>query len=246
MAFCSFNYNSPALGKPTTAWILVPEGPGPFSVLYLLHGGGNDHTAWCRETSLERYAAQWPSLMIVMPDGGVDFSCDALQGPAYQSSFINDLIPCIDRVFHTRAEKAGRALGGLSMGGYGAIKLALQFPGMFASAHSHSGAFDFGHGWEAHEKETIRILGDAGEGGGPNDAYRLAAECQDPPVLWIDCGTEDYILDQSRSFHAHLEKLSLKHEYHEFPAGHGWDYWDAHIPKALAFHAKHMGLKPRG
>jgi putative tributyrin esterase len=245
MSFCELHYSSPALDESATCWAILPEGPGPFSVLYLLHGGGNDESSWCRLTSLERYAEQWPSLMIVMPDGGRGFYCDAVSGAAYQSAIISDLIPYIDRLFQTRPEKAGRAIGGLSMGGYGAIKLALQFPDLFVSAHSHSGAFDFGHGWEAREDYVVRILGDKAAGGGPNDVYRLAVECTNPPALWIDCGVEDFILDHSRAFHAHLEKSGVKHEYHEFPAGHGWDYWDIHIQDALAFHAQHLGLIPK-
>jgi S-formylglutathione hydrolase FrmB len=246
MAFCELSYSSHALDRSACAWAIVPEGPGPFSVLYLLHGGGDDHTGWCRRTSLERYAEKWPSLMIVMPDSGYTFLCDPVDGSdKYQSALIDDLIPFIDRVFKTREERAGRAIGGLSMGGYGAIKIALQFPELFASAHSHSGSFDFGHGWDAKEKYAIRILGDKAEGGGPNDVYRLAVECKNLPALWIDCGTEDYILDQSRSYHAHLEKSGVPHEYHEFPAGHGWDYWDIHIQDALAFHGRALKLTPR-
>jgi putative tributyrin esterase len=124
MAFSDLHYNSPALGKQMTAWAILPDVPGPWPVLYLLHGRGDDHTIWCRRTSLERYAEKWPSLMIVMPDSGRSFSCDAVNGPAYESAFLNDLVPFIDRTFRTRADRSGRAVGGLSMGGYGAMTLA--------------------------------------------------------------------------------------------------------------------------
>lgn len=131
------------------------------------------------------------------------------------------------------------------MGGYGAIKLALQYPHLFASAHSHSGALNFGHGFRDQEKEAQLILGDYVMGDGPNDLYRLAAHGENPPALRIDCGVDDFILNHSREFHAHLDKLGLEHEYAEFSGGHGWDYWDTHIQEALAFHARHLGLAPR-
>jgi S-formylglutathione hydrolase FrmB len=244
MAFSDLHYNSPALGKQMAAWAILPDVPGPWPVLYLLHGRGDDHTIWCRRTSIERYAEKWPSLMIVMPDSGRSFSCDAVNGPAYQSAFVNDLVPFIDRTFRTRADRSGRAIGGLSMGGYGAVKLALQFPELFVSAHSHSGGLNWAHSWDDTPEETARILGTQ-LSGGPNDLYRLAAACKNPPALRIDCGVEDFILDHSREFHAQLDKIGVVHEYAEFPLGHGWDYWDLHIPEALEFHARHLGVAPK-
>jgi putative tributyrin esterase len=245
MAFAELHYNSHHIGKHMEAWAILPDVPGPWPVLYLLHGRSDDNTSWCRRTSLERYAEKWPQLMIVMPDSGRSFSCDAVNGPAYESGFVKDLVPFIDRSFNTRAERAGRCIGGLSMGGYGAIKLALQHPNLFVSAHGHSGAYNWAHGWRDEEKETQLILGDFVEGGGPNDCYKLAAACKNPPALRIDCGVEDFILDHSRDFHAYLDKIGMPHEYAAFPLGHGWDYWDIHIQDALEFHARHLGIAPR-
>jgi putative tributyrin esterase len=243
MAFSELHYFSNSLGQQMTTWAILPDTAGPFSVLYLLHGRSDDHTTWTRRTSIERYADGWSDLMVVMPDSGRGFSCDAVNGPAHQGALIQDLIPFIDRTFRTRPERSARAIGGLSMGGYGAIKIALQFPALFGSAHSHSGALDFAHGFEPGSVENRLILGDAITGGGPNDPYRLAAECPHPPALLIDCGTDDFLIEHNRSFHTHLEKLGIAHEYHEYPGAHTWDYWDLHIRDALAFHGRHLGWK---
>ena len=81
MAFCQFHYHSKSLAMQATAWVILPDGPGPFSVLYLLHGYSDDHTIWCRRTSLERYAESYPSLMIVMPAGGHKLLLRCGQGP---------------------------------------------------------------------------------------------------------------------------------------------------------------------
>jgi putative tributyrin esterase len=243
MAFAELRYFSNALVKHTEAWVIIPDVPGPWPVFYLLHGRSDDQSIWMRRTNVERYREQYPSLMMVMPNADRSFYCDAVNGPAYESAIIRDLVPFIDRTFPTRAEKAGRCIGGLSMGGYGAIKLALQYPELFVSANSHSGALNFAHDWNDHPAETTRILGDK-LSGGPNDLYRLAAEAVQPtPSLRIDCGKEDFIFSHSQQFHAHLDQLGIAHEYAEFPGAHNWEYWDVHIQEALAFHARAVGIK---
>ena len=248
MAFCELRYRSAALEKQVAANVILPEGKGdgPFPVFYLLHGLSDDHTMWSRNTSLERYAAAYP-MIVVMPDGGRSFYCDAAQGFAYETAIVGDLVGTVDRLFQTRRGRAGRAIGGLSMGGYGALKLALRFPEMFCSATSHSGAVHFGHDFWHDRSEFARIVGEP-VCGGPNDLYRIAEEHasgkRSPlPALRIDCGADDFLSEDNRAFHAHLEKLGLAHEYAEFPGAHTWDYWDARVQEALAFHARNLGIE---
>jgi S-formylglutathione hydrolase FrmB len=64
------------------------------------------------------------------------------------------------------------------------------------------------------------------------------------PAIRMDCGTVDFLLDQNRAFHRQLAELNIKHEYEEFPGAHTWDYWDLHVQEAIAFHARHLKLKP--
>lgn len=249
MAFCELRYFSPALGMQTAANIILPETParpGPYPVFYLLHGLSDDYTIWCRRTSLERYVSDLP-LIVVMPDGGRGFYTDALEGFAYETSIMTDLIGLIDRTFPTKKERTGRCIGGLSMGGYGAIRLALRFPDMFCSAVSHSGAMGFGQGVfdgeDAWAKEMRRIVG-VKPAGGINDLFALAEKVDRDllPALRIDCGTEDFLIEANRAFHTHLTALNIPHEYEEFPGGHTWEYWDTHILSALAFHARNLGI----
>jgi putative tributyrin esterase len=254
MAFCELHYFSEALGKQTNANVILPEGAqqsGPFPVFYLLHGLSDDYSIWMRRTSIERYVQHLP-LIVVMPDGGRGFYCDAEQGYAHETALIKDLIGYVDRMFHTRAERDGRCIGGLSMGGYGALKLALKFPGVFCSGVSHSGAANFGHARrrddlpddDPHVAEFRRILGDNSTGG-PNDLYALAERCDRSqlPALRIDCGTEDFLLQSNRDLHAHLERIGIPHEYAEYPGGHSWNYWDERVREAIRFHARHLGLE---
>ena len=249
MAYCELHYFSKALGKQTAATVLLPEGEGkagPFPVLYLLHGLSDDHTIWHRRTSIERYVADLP-LIVVMPDGGRGFYTNAVEGFAYETAIIEDLIGYIDRMLPTRAERQGRCIGGLSMGGYGALKLALRHPERFCSAVSHSGALAFGHGSGPENRhqspEFVRILG-PDPAGGPNDLYALAENIdrKNLPALRIDCGVEDFLIDDNRAFIAHLSRLGIAHEYEEFPGKHEWGYWDEHVREALAFHRRALGI----
>src|SRR5579859_7829669 len=132
MAFCELKFFSKSLNKATAADVLLPEcdSSGPFAVMYLLHGLSDDHTIWQRRTSIERYVQDLP-LIVVMPDGGRGFYTDAKEGMAWESSIVKDLVQFVDGRFQTKANRAGRCVGGLSMGGYGALKLALKYPDMF-------------------------------------------------------------------------------------------------------------------
>ncbi len=247
MAWCELHYRSAALVKHVAANVILPDDPAlspPYPVMYLLHGLSDDYTIWMRRTSIERYMDGIP-MIVVMPDGGRGFYTDAVEGYAYESAIISDLIPLVDRTFPTIVRRAGRCIGGLSMGGYGALRLALSRPDMFCSAVSHSGAVFFGN----HElsiaddraAEFRRILGDAPRGG-RNDLFALAERLDRNlmPALRLDCGTDDHLLEANRSFHAHLEALEIPHEYEEFPGGHDWSYWDTHVPEAIRFHLRAM------
>ena len=250
MALCEVKYFSKALIKATAANIILPEtqSEGPFPVFYLLHGLSDDYTMWQRRTSIERYVQNLP-LIVVMPDGGRGFYCDAEQGMAWETALIRDLIAFVDKMFPTIADRSGRCIGGLSMGGYGAAKLALKYPEIFCSANSHSGAMRFAHGPlgkgpdDPFAIEFTRVIG-ANPAGGPNDLFALAQRL-DPdqrPALSIDCGTEDFLLDANRSFHAHLQEIGYAHQYEEYPGDHSWAYWDLHVQEAIQFHLRSLKL----
>jgi putative tributyrin esterase len=247
MACATLHFHSPALLKACSMNVIFPErsvGTPPFPVFYLLHGLSDDHTSWSRRTSIERHVADLP-LIVVMPDGGRGFYCDAVEGPAYERHLLEDVIGFVDRTCQTIPERQGRVIGGLSMGGYGAIKLALKYPQLFCSAVAHSAALDVQRRIERPEvaEEMRRIFGPA-PGGGPDDPYALAETIDRRllPALRLDCGLEDGLLEENRAFHRHLEQLGIPHEYAEFPGAHTWDYWDHHVQEAIAFHQRALGL----
>jgi len=255
MAFATINYHSRSLKKASSVNVVFPddpEVPPPWSTFYLLHGLSDDQSIWMRRTSIERYATGLP-LVVVMPDGGRGWYTNAVgPGPryAYEDDLIKDVVGLIDRTFAVKASRDGRAIGGLSMGGYGAVKLGLKHHEMFASVNAHSAAIGFPRldpeRAAARSQEFVAVFGNDAKGG-PEDPFALVDTIDHGriPALRIDCGTEDNLIGQNREFHAHLESRRIAHEYEEFPGGHNWEYWDMHIREAIAFHARNLKLKLR-
>ena len=249
MAFATIQYFSRSLQKASSVNVIFPDcraiHDAPWSTFYLLHGLSDDHTIWMRRTSIERYVAGLP-LMVVMPDGGRGWYTNAQDGMAYEDDLLVDIRGLIERVFPVRAERSGRAIGGLSMGGFGAVKNALKHPDLFSSVTSHSGALGVAKDPESGLRigsDFTRVFGKTPEGG-TEDPFALleSADRHQMPAFWIDCGVEDFLLDQNRAFHASLVKKQIEHEYHEFPGDHDWTYWDCHIQDAIAFHARNLQL----
>ncbi|MEO7715226.1 MAG: alpha/beta hydrolase family protein [Capsulimonas sp.] len=250
MAVCEIQFNADnALERMVSVNVILPEtGDGPFPVYYLLHGLSDNHTAWQRYTSVERYAASLP-IIIVMPDGDRSFYTDSALKPKdkYETFITHDLIKRVDTLFRTIPTREGRAIGGLSMGGYGAVKLALKHPDLYSAAVSHSGVLGMMtrslNGDPAWTKEFSDLFG-ADAAGSSNDV-RTLAEKSDPatrPPLWIDCGTEDFLFDQNEEMHAYFTQLGVPHEYFTMPGDHNWEFWDQQVRVSLPWIAKHLGI----
>jgi S-formylglutathione hydrolase FrmB len=255
MAFATIDYFSKSLQRASSFNIVFPDDPDiprPWSVFYLLHGLSDDHTIWIRRTSVDRYVEGLP-LVLVMPDGGRGWYTNALEGDAYEDDLMKDVIGLVDRTFPTKADRSGRALGGLSMGGYGAVKLGLKYPDRFASVNSHSGALGYlrpelnqGEKLKRPPRyiaELARIFGRSPQDG-PEDPFALAQRADHGilPAFRVDCGTEDFLIEQNRAFHAHLNALHIAHQYEEYPGDHDWSYWDLHVQEAIRFHSANLHL----
>ncbi len=263
MPWAQVHWRSTILGKQTEMQVLLPAaGTPPFATLYLLHGMGGDSTNWLRHSRLEWYLRNLP-LVVVLPDGDRGFYTDNEEGPPYARHVGEELPAFVERTFHARPARGARAIGGLSMGGYGALRVALGYPERFCSVNSHSGAvmrmdFDMGSR-EANRHPALRnhppeFLEELRRvfGRRPIDtkhdllalvrrARRL--HCRLPRIM-IDCGTEDSLIGANRDLHRMLVDHRIPHTYREHPGAHDWDYWDLHIREAIAFHARNLHLGP--
>ncbi len=251
MALTELRFFSPTLGKQCAAFVILPDsGKAPYATFYLLHGMSDDYSIWLRRTRIESYLEGLP-LAVVMPDGFRGAYTNANVGPAYATYMTKDLIGTVERHFNVKKTRAARCIGGLSMGGYGALRLALGYPELFSSCNSHSGALMWGSmpvsktrtGPQLSEFELVFGKNPKGSG---HDLTKLASDCKKAgklPKIRIDCGTEDFLLQQNRDYAAHLNHIGVEHEYAEYPGNHNWEYWDLHVREAIAFHARNLKLK---
>lgn len=206
-------------------------------VLYLLHGMSDDHTAWLRYTSIERYATA-AGLAVVMPAVARSFYTDEAYGHAYWTYVADELPDIVSSFFRVSTRPERTYVAGLSMGGYGAVRLALARPQQYAAAASLSGALDIvRRAGEPERREEMhgRIFG--GPPAPDHDLFALLDRARpgDVPPLHITCGVQDRLLEDSQEFVRRAEAKGLD-VTSDFPSGdHEWGLWDRVIQDVIAW-----------
>jgi len=224
-----------------------------YPVLYLLHGLGGSANDWVSSRAhLADYAAQYP-FIVVVPEGKDGWYTDGVvPNEKFESYFVEELIPDVDRRFRTIASREGRAVAGLSMGGYGSLKFGLKHPELFAFAASMSGALA-APSWtpemalpEFVKPSLARVYGPAASDvRRANDIFRIVRETPPGrvaslPYFYLDCGTEDFLISNSRDFSALLIEKKIPHEFRELPGTHSWPYWDRQVQEVLKLAAQKL------
>lgn len=219
-----------------------------YPVLYLLHGLTGHYDNWANQTRLTQYLLNY-RLIIVTPEGNDGWYTDSATVPAdkYESYLVKELIPDVESRYRTLKTREGRAIAGLSMGGYGALKFGLKYPQMFVFAGSLSGALSAAE-WTATSlppgRNPIRdsILSVYGPAANTtraaNDLSKLVREATPAqvaawPFLYVDCGTEDFLFQTNQKFAQLLVEKKIPHEYRQRPGTHNWAYWDSQVQEIL-------------
>jgi putative tributyrin esterase len=242
MALFHISFYSNTLGMSMQMNVILPQDPKlkNIPVLYLLHGMSDDHSVWLRQTSIERYVSD-RNLAVIMPTTHLGWYTDMVHGNKYWT-FISEELPNICHSFFPQLSqrREDTFAAGLSMGGYGALKLALARPDRFAAAASLSGALDIKaiciENQQTEERDFWNnIFGDAKDvSSSDNDLLKLAEKITQPkPKIYIWCGTEDFLYHQNITMRDHLLKLNFDLTYEESPGDHQWKYWDAQIQRVL-------------
>lgn len=238
-------FHSAALDREMKYRILLPcgyqSGSGRYPVLYLLHGLYGDYLNWDTRTNLERCAQRY-ELIVVMPDAGDSWYTNSATDPKdkFEDYIAKDLVAEIDGKFRTLRFRHSRAIAGLSMGGYGALKIALRYHDDFAFAGSLSGALDapqdLGDKKPEFRDQLLKVFGPPGSVVRADNilsSLLQSVSLKDLPYFYLACGSGDDFLPVNRNFVAQLSSRGVPHEYHETAGGHAWDYWDRSVRDLL-------------
>lgn len=246
------HFESKSLGEQRRVSILLPPGyetsTARYPVLYLLHGYGDDQTAWSTKSNLTAYGAHH-QMIVVMPDGSKSWYVNAAHDDKakFEDYIAKDLISFVDTHYRTLPVPRARAIAGLSMGGYGAMTVGLKNYKQYAAIASFSGAVDFAHNpinrgktqaeRDATDKEWMRVFGakDSPDRDA-RDPFVLFEKVPvaEMPLLFITCGGEDFLIEGNRQLVGKLAAKRVPYEYREVsPREHTWDFWDDSIRQFL-------------
>lgn len=246
MAFIQLHIFSQSLGMQTEVNIVIPQknkqgeigltGRGSteqYKSLYLLHGLSDDQTIWLRRTSIERYAEEY-GICVIMPNGGRSFYFDQRNGEKYYTYITQELPNLIHEFFCISNKREDRFIAGLSMGGYGALKIALKENDKFYAAAGLSSVADI-----RSERFTQHLTDTVGEEkylSEDEDLFSLVVKKEkeaQKPKLYMCCGTEDFLYADNIKLMKQIKKLDFDYTYEESTGSHNWGYWDKQIQRVL-------------
>ena len=250
MIWTDIHFRSQALGIETAAYVLLPDATvmlqlnhRPIPTLYLLHGLSDDHTVWMRNTRIEQYARR-KYVAVVMPAANRSFYTNMAYGAKYWTFVSEELPQIMETCFPLAKDRADRFAAGLSMGGYGAMKLGLCKPEQYAAIAALSAPLRMQdayirpneHADWFHEMDTI-YGNETSLRNGNGNLYRMAEALNpaDAPSMYVACGTKDFLFEDNEAFiAAYGKKFDIQYHVKDGVA-HSWDFWDEQIQQVLAW-----------
>lgn len=250
MALIQINYISNALQRTVPVQVilpvdkLTPDGMLPpkkkYKTLYLLHGYLGNYTDWVSGTRIQRWAEE-RDLCVVMPSGDNAFYVDRpATGNCYGQFIGEELVEITRRMFPLSDKREDTFIGGLSMGGFGAMRNGLKYHDTFGVVISFSGVLELFEQWknlpegeDCSFQEGIFGPFEKAVDSDKNPIWLAKHLENDRPKIYICCGTEDRLLTQNRNYRNLLTTLGYDVTYEEGPGDHNWDFWDTYIKKVI-------------
>ncbi|WP_321472703.1 alpha/beta hydrolase family protein [uncultured Paludibaculum sp.] len=251
------SFSSRALGREMTYRVILPAAVSTkrqLATVYLLHGGGGHYRDWSNYTEVAQFARS--GFVLVMPEGDYSYYTNAVNPPGnrYEDYIVDDLIADVEARFPVVRARSRRAIVGVSMGGFGAVKIALDHPERVAFTAALSPAIDAARRpFSLRRVKQYRAMeGIFGPWGSTQrmerDPFRAASSALAgaTPFLYLSCGEEDGLLPSNRSFVAALQTKGLQHEFHVVPGGHDWVHWARQVQAVFAALAAHVQTGDNG
>ncbi|MGA2100842.1 MAG: alpha/beta hydrolase family protein [Candidatus Sulfotelmatobacter sp.] len=268
--------NSAILKRPVHYCVFLPSGydtgaaehpASRYPILYFLHGlGDNEQTlfnsgGWTLLDDL-RKQRKMGDFLIVAPEGRRSFYVNSADGSArYSDFFLQEFMPAIERKYRIRAGRAGRAISGISMGGYGALRFAFAHPELFSAVSAQSAAIiaESPQQLDSAAQTGVPIMGVLGPVFGKpidvrhwneNNPLLLAKKYPESlrkMTIYFNCGQDDnYGFEKGAAeLHEELQREHVTHEYHAYPGDHSLTYFLSHFAEVMEFHSKAFGLLPQ-
>jgi S-formylglutathione hydrolase FrmB len=238
---------SNSMKKNIKACVVTPDSytkeAKPYPVLYLLHGHGDNYAGYVKNYPHIGEYCDNNNIIIVCPDGNVSsWYLDSPVDPAwkYETHVAVEVVSFIDKNYNTIKSNKGRAITGLSMGGFGSLYLALRHKEVFGAAGSMSGGVDFRPfpaNWGLPEK--LGEMAEHPENWEKNIILnQLYHADKNGPLIIFDCGTGDFFYNVNRELHERMLYLNIKHDYIERPGVHNEDYWRNALDYQVLFFTK--------
>ncbi|GEK06577.1 alpha/beta hydrolase [Schleiferilactobacillus harbinensis] len=245
MAVFHVEFSSEKLGMRSRLNVLLPENAQPnLPILLLLHGLGDDENAWLEQTKIADYARD-QQVAVIMPRADRSYYTNTVSGMHYFDYISEEVVARCRQWFSLSAQPDDTYVGGLSMGGYGALKCALLHPEIFAGAFSLSGVPDIVEQWREHPERTswyTALFGKKTElAGSTNDVVSVVQRWpanQKRPFLWQLCGTEDPFLRMNERFHTIAQQSGFENSLELVAGAHEWRVWDGAIQEVLPLVAR--------
>lgn len=242
-AYLHLEINSEALMMHTSVSVIMPQDikrNEKLKTLYLLHGYRGNHMDWIRYTSIERYAQKY-RLAVIMPEVNNAYYANMEKGLDYFTYVADELPQIMESMFPLSKKREDRYIAGLSMGGYGAFKIASKRPNKFSKAISLSGSMNIITIRDISKEEDIRdyfsaVFGTNDASYQKHDLYHLFGKLvkqKNHPLFYMACGTEDFLYQDNEVFYNYLVEQGFDVYYETSLGAHTWDFWDHYIEKAI-------------
>lgn len=245
-------FHSEALGRDMPYRVIFPVEPADHKlpVVYLLHGGGGGFRDWSNYSDVARFAES--GLLLVMPEGESSYYTNAVDPPQdrFEDYITHDLITDVEGRFPGATGRANRAIIGISMGGFGVVKIGLRHPDLFFFAGGLSSAIDVPRrAFSFKRLQQSRHYNSIFEPSGSqthrdNDPFVLvrSANPETAPYFFLSCGEQEGLLPANREFSALLAQRHFRYAFHTVRGGHDWNQWNAWLPSV--FHSLSDHMKP--